>query len=227
MTRVLQPELLDELPSEDPRAIHSRRDLRRINALMGNARAISKFVSATLREGPSTSRRVVIAEIGAGEGFIASETARVLSRDGFNGELLLVDRLRFETRRVDGWEIQSIACDVFEWIDEAPRVDVIVANLFLHHFTDQRVRELFQRCARLCGCFAAAEPRRSAMGAWFSRRVGLIGCNEVTRHDAEISVRAGFEDRELSRLWPQGEDWKITEKRDGLFTHFFGAERRV
>ncbi|OYU98743.1 MAG: hypothetical protein CFE26_27060, partial [Verrucomicrobiales bacterium VVV1] len=36
--RQLVPELLDALPAADPAAVHSRRDLRRINALMGNTR---------------------------------------------------------------------------------------------------------------------------------------------------------------------------------------------
>ena len=36
MNRIVQPELLDELPPDDPRAMRSRRDLRRINAWMRN-----------------------------------------------------------------------------------------------------------------------------------------------------------------------------------------------
>ena len=36
MRRIVEPELLDGLPREDPRAIRSRRDLRRVNVLMRN-----------------------------------------------------------------------------------------------------------------------------------------------------------------------------------------------
>ncbi len=36
-SRTVVPELLDELPPDDPRAMHSRGDLRRVNRLMGNA----------------------------------------------------------------------------------------------------------------------------------------------------------------------------------------------
>src|SRR5215510_8482946 len=36
MQRVIEPEWLDELRPENPRALHSRRDLRRINWLMGH-----------------------------------------------------------------------------------------------------------------------------------------------------------------------------------------------
>ena len=63
MNRTLHPELLDVLPSTDPRAVHSRRDLRRINALMGNARMIHRFIRKNL-DCPSP----IIAEIGSGDG---------------------------------------------------------------------------------------------------------------------------------------------------------------
>ena len=47
MERSLQAELLDELPANDPRAVGSRHDLRRINALMGNARLMARAVRLT------------------------------------------------------------------------------------------------------------------------------------------------------------------------------------
>jgi hypothetical protein len=223
MTRILQPELLDELPSNDPRAISSRRDLRRLNAIMGNgrmlARSVVDFVLARKERSPIT-----IAEIGAGEGYIGAKVARTLTSAGFSGSLLLIDRQRPRVAQVtDGWKISAIERDVFDWLDEAPQVDVIVANLFLHHFNDTQLAAMLKRCADLCACFVAAEPHRSPLCDWFSRQLNFIGCNEVTRHDAPISVRAGFKDSELSQFWPHRGDWRLTEKRVGLFTHFFGA----
>ena len=218
--RVLQPELLDELPSNDPRAVHSRRDLRRINQIMGNARPIIKF----LLEGELKSP-ITIAEIGAGDGNISARVASALSPDGISGTLLLVDRQPLAAAEVSGWKVQAIKADVFAWLEKAAPVDVIIANLFLHHFSDDQLREMFQRCARLCNRFAASEPRRSSLAMWFSRRVRLVGCNEVTRHDAEISVRAGFTGSELSDLWPHSSSWRMHDNKAGLFTHFFGAQR--
>src|SRR5688572_11118596 len=225
MTRILQPELLDELPSTDPRAIHSRRDLRRINRLMRNARPIISFVCAFVQnhvvKGPLT-----VAEIGAGDGYISSQLAGALSRRGISGELLLIDRQPSSPVPPRHWKSDSVQADIFEWLGRAPRVQVIVANLFLHHFSDPQLRDILGRCAGLCECFAASEPRRSTLAEWFSRRVKLIGCNDLTRHDAEISVRAGFNGSELTALWPATPNWAVTERRAGLFTHFFGAARQ-
>jgi SAM-dependent methyltransferase len=218
MIRLIQPELLDELPASDPRAIGSRRDLRRINFLMGNARAITRFI----KRFADRKKTLRIAEIGAGDGNISLRIARAFP----SGELILVDRNPTAPPAPAGWTIHVEKADVFEWIEDAPRVDVIVANLFLHHFDQDSLRELLDRCARRCDGFVAAEPRRNAFASWFAGRVGLIGCNEVTRHDAVISVRAGFNGAELSELWPKDDSWIVTESRHGLFTHFFSAERR-
>ena len=220
MTRVLQPELLDELPSNDPRAVHSRRDLRRINKIMLNARPIIKFLRAADLKSPIT-----IAEIGAGVGNISARVAAALSADGISGTISFVDRQPLDGAEVAGWRVQAIKADVFAWLEKAAPVDAIIANLFLHHFSDDQLREMFKRCARLCNLFAASEPRRSSVAMWFSRRVKLVGCNDVTRHDAEISVRAGFTGSEVSKLWPDNQSWRILEKNAGLFTHFFGAKR--
>ena len=50
--------------------------------------------------------------------------------------------------------------------------------------------------------FVACEPRRSAFALLGARMVFALGANDVTRHDAVASVRAGFRGRELSGLWP-------------------------
>jgi hypothetical protein len=47
----------------------------------------------------------------------------------------------------------------------------------------------------------------------------------VTRHDAAISVRAGFRDRELSELWPDQAGWRLSEAPAPPFGHLFVARR--
>ena len=52
MERCIQREWLDELPPEEPRAIHSRRDLQRINAWMGNARILAREIKVARIQQP-------------------------------------------------------------------------------------------------------------------------------------------------------------------------------
>src|SRR5438034_360923 len=103
----------------------------------------------------------------------------------------------------------------------APLADVIMANLVLHHFSDEAIRKLFSLVQESTSLFLALEPRRSQVPLAVSRGVRLIGCNAVTRHDAPASVAAGFAGSELSALWPDKETWVLEERPAGLFSHLF------
>jgi len=40
-----------------------------------------------------------------------------------------------------------------------------------------------------------------------------------------LSVRAGFDGTEISSSWPKSDAWELREKRAGLFSHLFLAQR--
>lgn len=227
MQRVVLPEWLDELPPNDPRARRSRGDLQRLNSLMGHA-AIMAEVLKRMPEGNTVSQLV---ELGAGDGSFAFKVVCRLRRVVPIKEVTLVDRLKIASpeARVSFAELNCtatfITADVFDWLDRAGPVSAIVANLFLHHFPDKDLARLLELIAARTGLFVACEPRRSPLSLTGSRLLRLIGCNEVTRHDAVISVRAGFAGNELSRLWPRSGGWDLEEQPRGLFSHVFAARR--
>ena len=51
----------------------------------------------------------------------------------------------------------------------------------------------------------------------------FIGANDVKRHDAVVSVRAGFTGHELSALWQA--PWHLDERSAPPFSHVFVAQR--
>ena len=223
--RRLEGEWLDELPADDPRARRSRADLRRINAIMGNARVVAREIV------PGTIKRInvpgTIIELGAGDGAFALALTRRVRVPGLR--VTLVDRQRIVSPRTmagfgdAGATVGVAQDDVFDWLERpGPPVDAIVANLFLHHFEDEPLRRMLGLVARRTRLFVACETRRSAWALASARMLGAIGCNDVTRHDAVASVRAGFRDGQLSALWPAGA-WALTERGAGLFSHLFVA----
>ena len=226
MRRIIQPEILDELPAGDPRAIQSRRDLQKLNTFMGNA----GIVTRALRAAPAAPHLLV--ELGAGDGTFLLNVA---SRLGYRSRVraLLVDRrpsLSASTRGAfarAGWDVDTCQADVFEWLcrPHAETADVTLANLFLHHFREGELARLLALTAQQTKRFVACEPRRSRTALAGVPLLPLLGCNGVTLHDADLSVRAGFRDRELGALWPADPGWRVTERRRGLFTHAFVAAR--
>jgi hypothetical protein len=228
MQRAVEPELLDELPSSDDRARGSRRDLRRINAIMGNAPVAAR---ALLTRG-DTKALTSLAELGAGDGTFALAVVRRLGASTAARRVMLVDRqpcVAEATRRAFeslSWSVQVVQADAMEWLDRGvtDTLDVTISNLFLHHFKNGELRALLRSSARRTKCFIACEPLRSRLALCAATMVPLIGCNRVTLHDARISVRAGFRGQELSALWPEKDQWRLREHPARLFTHHFVAQ---
>lgn len=234
MRRVVAPELLDTLPPGDRQAVSSRADLRRLNFIMGHASFLTRAFGQQHEANPVPSRPLRLVELGAGDGSLLLRLARRWSVLGVTAEVTLLDRQNLvsaATRRAFAalqWSVESVAADVFAWLNSpAPIADVMLANLFLHHFPDERLAALLRLAAARTNVFLACEPRRSPLALTAARSLALLGCNGVTRHDAVVSVHAGFAGPELSALWPQPKEWELNEESVGLFSHGFFAQRNV
>ncbi len=230
MDRIVERELLDHLPAQDPDALRSRRDLQRLNSWMGNPR----IVSGLLRQALAARRigsPICLVELGAGDGTFICKVLPTLSiRDG--GKVYLVDRQKAvaselpDQIRALGWEAEFVQADVFAFLQSFPsRAIAMVANLFLHHFHSEELKELLALVAARTEIFIATEPTRSQWSLLTCRFLGLLGCNRVTRHDALASIRAGFKANEIATHWPEGTGWKISETKAGFATHAFSAIR--
>lgn len=230
MQRVVEPEWLDHLPASDPRAIRSRADLHRINQLMSATRLLREALDP-LMAGRANAR---IVELGAGDGSLLLRLARSRAQAWPSIRLGLLDLQPVVAeatlagyRQLD-WTPEVIHADVFHWLahthveaDAGNDADapIIIANLFLHHFEGQRLVDLIHGIAARARAFVCIEPRRSFTSLLGSHLLGAIGCNAVTRHDAVVSVRAGFADRDLSECWPRDARWALQEHAAGLFSH--------
>jgi hypothetical protein len=227
--RRIEPEWLDELPAEDPRAMRSRRDLQRVNSWMLQAGIVERILTRFC--GGENPRSLL--ELGGGDGTFMLRLARRLSPRWPAVSVTLLDRQNIvEDRTRDafarlGWNLQVVVADVFEFLERDPphEAAIVTANLFLHHFSATQLVTLFSRIAERTRLFVGCEPRRSAFALGGSRMLWAIGCNDVSRHDAVVSVRAGFSGSELSELWPRDRGWQLVERPAGLFSHAFVAHR--
>jgi len=229
LPRRVEAETLDRLPETDPRAIRSRQDLRRVNRAMATLSILGRGIDVATRGRPP--RRIV--ELGAGDGTLLLRLARRRAPKWPGVEATVVDRQNLitpETRRrfaALGWTLHVVARDVFEWLDGSDPVahDLVLANLFLHHFEADALARMLPGIAARSAAFVACEPRRAPMALLGSHLVGLLGCNAVSRNDAVLSVHAGFRDAELTAMWPENRLWHVDEYPAGLFAHCFLATR--
>jgi hypothetical protein len=127
---------------------------------------------------------------------------------------MLVDRQRLlspGTKAEFGalsWHVEFLEMDVSDWL-QRPHPEDSDTPVVRGHQT---------------GFFLAYEPQRVNFSLCAAALPGFIGCNDVSRHDAKISVRAGFAGSELSALWPVDEGWRLMERQATLFSHCFVAQ---
>lgn len=229
-TRRLTPERLDGLAPDDPSALRSRIDLGRINAIMMQAGTMAGL----LRRALGKPRPVRILDIGAGDGRFMVAVARRLGPPWRGSSVVLLDRQRGllgERQRRDferlGWTARPVCAEAAEFLGRAAadRFDAVTANLVLHHFDGAALSSMLASAADRADVFAACEPRRSVFARTGARLLWAIGANEVTRHDARVSVEAGFRGGELTALWPAPAGWTVRETYAWPFTHAFLAVR--
>ncbi len=229
--RQVSPEALDELSPQDPRAVRSRCDLRRIHRAMLSLRILKHALSCLrLIEPPAR-----IIELGAGDGTLLLRLASA-SASRLDTEIALLDRqqaVSAETidqfRRV-GWRVKTVSEDALRWAgaSDPESYDLCIATLFLHHFRDPELGLLLQGVAARSGAFIAIEPHRGALASLGSRLVGVLGVNEITRDDAVKSVAAGFANSEITAAWPgKSDSWWTREFRALPFSQCFLAARQT
>jgi hypothetical protein len=183
--RTLTPELLDSLPSDHPDARHSRRDLRLINRVMGNHRWFERMLPRLIQNGDRTL------ELGAGTGELATR----LTAAG-----IAVDALDFCARPATwpadrAWHVGDLRT-----FSGYGGYAAVLGNLILHHFADDELATLGATLQRTARVVLASEPKRSVRAQRiFSLLARSFGASHVTRHDAHVSIAAGFRDDELPR----------------------------
>jgi hypothetical protein len=242
--RAVAGEILDQLAPDAAQARRSRRDLRRVNRIMG-ARGLLIRAMQPQVEQHARDRPLRLLELGAGDGSLMLRIAQHVARAWPPVQLTMLDRQAV----VDtvtcaalcrlGWTTQVMIADALKWAAPTsppaqqavqsppqPRWDMIVTNLFLHHFDDLQLPKLLAGIAARCDAFIACEPRRSRLPLLGSHLIGALGVNGVTRHDAVLSVRAGFRDSEISAAWPADRrTWQLQERAAGPFSQLFSASR--
>jgi hypothetical protein len=213
MPRTIQPELLDMLSPQHPDALHSRRDLRVINRMMGNPAWFRQKVRPRIRPGERAL------EIGAGTGELALQlTDWGVPTDG-------LDRVS----RPEKWPAS------LEWHSEDlrsfahySRYPVILGNLIFHHLNDGELSELGDKLRSSARVIVACEPWRRPASQVLLRIAGpIFGANQVTLHDGHVSIAGGFAGNELPDALGLFEpEWNIECTQNVLGAYHLIATRR-
>ncbi len=152
--RLIAPEMLDHAPPDVARA--SLRDLARINRYLGGYLVVRKMFARLAQPGDSFS----VLDVGAASGDMGAAIRR-----SFPGAR--VTSLDYKTDHLAQAADPKLVADAFHLPFRPASFDFVFSSLFLHHFTNEQVVELFSsfRCHR---------PARGAGHRSGSRTAGLL-----------------------------------------------------
>jgi hypothetical protein len=187
--RVIVPEMLDHAPPDVARA--SLRDLARVNRYLGGYYVLGRLFSGVVQPGDSFS----VLDIGAASGDMGAAIRRRYPRAQVTSLDYIGDHL---AQAAD----PKLVADAFHLPFQPASFDFVFSSLFLHHFTNDHIVELFRsfRCLARRAVLAIDLERGPLAYHFLPGSRWLFGWHDITISDGQISVAAALKKDELLAL---------------------------
>ncbi len=217
MRRTTRTELLDE-DRGTPEEIESiLDDLWRINRWLGGVssslRLLENFFART------GAHPVRILDVGSGDSRLAGRLQAELLRRGVRAKFSVLDRRlsHLQKGRPSVHGLSPVVADALNLPFADGSFNVVMCNLFFHHFSDGMAEKLLHQLAAVASeAVLINDLERHLLPYLFIRCAPIFTLSPMSRHDAQASVRqaytrdelrdlaaaAGFKDFEVRRLVP-------------------------
>jgi 2-polyprenyl-3-methyl-5-hydroxy-6-metoxy-1,4-benzoquinol methylase len=223
--RSAEPEIMDDLDCHGDVVDQTLRELEVINRLLGgdhvtiegikkllNSRKTNRTVdtegtervAVNTQRGKQDLRSVMIGDLGCGGGDLAVKMVKWGRQHGVSIDVEGIDAnphiVNFAKRNCkDFKEISFHALDVFSAEFKSKKYDITTATLFIHHFTDEQLVELFKSMkdqSRL-GVVINDIHRHTLSYHSIKWLTSLFSRSAMVKFDAPLSVRRAFRKDEL------------------------------
>jgi len=187
--RVVVPELLDYASPEVAR--DNLRDLVRINRYLGGHSILHRIMADFVR----AQDRFSMLDVGAASGDMGAALQRRYPR-------ATVTSLDRKCVHLEKAAHPKLAGNAFLLPFAERSFDFVFSSLFLHHFSDEQVVELFRNFRTVARrAVLAIDLERGPLAYYFIPATKwLFGWHDISLYDGPVSVRAAFKKDELLSL---------------------------
>jgi hypothetical protein len=217
MRRIPCSELLDEDQGTHREIQDSLDDLWRINRWLGGVSGSLRLLEDFFARAGVHPVRVL--DVGAGDSRLAGRLQMELQRRGLHAEFTVLDRRLSHLRNghPPAGAPQPVVGDALAVPFADGSFNVVMCNLFFHHFSDEPAKQLLRAMAAIASeAVVINDLERHRLPYLFIRYAPCFARSPITRHDGPASVRqaytrcelaalaaaAGFTDFEVRRLVP-------------------------
>lgn len=199
MRRITSPEWLDDDLGTPEEIRRSFDDLWRINRWLGGVsgclRLIDRYIART------GSHHVRILDVGAGDARLAAQLQGELSKRSLSAEFVALDRRLGHLNIRNHSGLSRVVGDALELPFRRESFDVVMCNLFFHHFSGERALEMLRQLAAVAAeAVLMNDLERHPLPYLFIRYALPFARSRVTRHDGAASVRQAYTREELGAL---------------------------
>lgn len=201
MRRVPSQEWLDDDLGSPEEIRQSFDDLWRINRRLGGVsgclRLLVQYFARTGR------RHARILDVGSGDSRLAACLREELAKRNLSSEFVAIDRrlshLKNGNRPSRG--LSRVVGDAFKLPYGRESFEVVMCNLFLHHFSGEQAREMLRHLAEVAAdAVLINDLERHPLPYFFIRFALPFARSRVTRHDGPASVHQAYTSGELGTL---------------------------
>lgn len=190
-------EMMDQ-PLMDSELLHRNlRELETINILTGGPRLT---FSALKKLTKSITQEITIVDVGYGAGDLLHYIWTHKEQLPYSIKLVGVDYSpqvknyidKYQTHLLDN--VEFITADYRDYFRQEPKIDIVTANLFCHHLTDEELIEFLSytyKYARIGGIINDLHRHRVAYYG-IKLLTSLFSQSVFTKNDAPLSVLRGF-----------------------------------
>jgi 2-polyprenyl-3-methyl-5-hydroxy-6-metoxy-1,4-benzoquinol methylase len=204
-------EIMDDLQCSGQVVTQTLRELDIINRLLGGNNVTLSGVQAILAQ-RSAPAELVIGDLGCGSGDMLKRIAEYGRKLGLKLRLVGIDAnpniIAFAVHNCrDYSEINFEVVNVFSEDFQNTQFDIVVATLFLHHFTNDELVQLLRSLARQTKIGIVINDIHRHWLAYHSIRLltKFFSKSSMVKFDAPLSVRRAFRRNELEALLGKAE----------------------
>ena len=201
MRRVTSNELLDEDLGTPAEVARSLDDLWRMNRWLGGVSSSLRMIGDVLSSTHARSLRIL--DVGAGDGRLAARLRDELRERGIRVDFFVLDRRLAHLQNGDPVraDLRPVVADALRLPFAERSFDVVMCNLFFHHFSHEKATGLLRALAQIASrAVLVNDLERHWVPYLFIRSAFMFTRSRVTRHDAPASVRQAYTREEFAGL---------------------------
>jgi 2-polyprenyl-3-methyl-5-hydroxy-6-metoxy-1,4-benzoquinol methylase len=202
-------ELMDDLDASGVDLRQALRELEAINYLLGGNYVTLNGIDELLN-GVVTREDLHIADLGCGSGDMLKLIRKLLDKRRTRAVLTGIDAnahvIGFASRHTPhACAINYRTLNIFSPQFKTLKFDIVTATLFFHHFTTERLVELFRQLKSQASVGLVINDIHRHWFSYYSIKwlTGLFSRSVMVKHDGPMSVLRAFKKRELLEILRQ------------------------